>query len=102
MTRFLSGTRAAVLADLKDNGFVFTDADGGEHIPTEGEFAQSGIHWAIYLGKLVATPAVMDDEGNVVTPAVMTTTFHANVTACEGLTFATEIPAPTTPYNVFT
>lgn len=101
MTRYLSGTRTAVLADLKANGFVFRDPDGAEHIPDAYEFATSGNDWAIWLGKLVDTPAVLDDAGNVVTPAVLTTKFHANVTACEGLTFATEIEAPATPSNVF-
>jgi len=51
---------------------------------------------AIYLGKI---PAVTDEEGNIIKPE--STDFCANVTACEGITFATEIPAPSTPYNVF-
>lgn len=102
-TRFLAGTRSAVLADLKANGFVFRDADGVEHIPDVREFAQSGEDWAIWLGKLVSTPAVTDEDGNVTTPAVLTTEFHANVTVCEGMTFATELPEPpTNPHNVFT
>lgn len=96
MTRFLaSSTRTALLVDLASAGFEWKD-DNGTRIPEPFEFTSNGTDTAIYIGKI---PAQLDDEGNILVPA--STKFCANVTACEGITFDTEIPAPTTPYNIF-
>jgi hypothetical protein len=95
-TRYLSGTRAALLADLASAGFHFTNEDGNTRIPEPFEFASNGKDACIYLGKI---PAPLDEEGNILVPE--SSKYCANVTACEGLTFDTEIEAPTTPYNIF-
>lgn len=98
MTRFLaSSTRTALLADLANAGFEFKDENGATHIPDSFEFTSNGTDTAIYLGHV---PAVLDEEGNIIRPE--STDFCANVTACEGITFATEMPVPPqNPYNVF-
>lgn len=82
-TRFLSHTdQSVLLADLAQHGFVFD--------PVEPfQFASNGTDTAIYLGHI---PLPDGTES---------TDFCANVTACEGLTFATERSAPETPYNIF-
>ena len=36
-------------------------------------------HAIVHLGNLVVTPAVYDEEGNEVTPPVMTSTYHVDV-----------------------
>jgi hypothetical protein len=101
MTRFLaSATRHALLSDLASNGYEWKDEQGIPRIPEPFEMttAPNG-HTAIYLGR-IPTPAVLDDEGNVITPASLSTQFCANVTDPDA-EFSTEIPAPETPYNVF-
>ena len=76
MTRFLaSPSLDTLLADLANAGFVFDSPEPFQVIHHEGNDA-------IYLGQI-------DDN------------FCANVTACEGITFTTEIEAPETPYNRF-
>ena len=102
MTRFLaSATRHALLSDLASNGYEWKDENGIPRIPEPFEMttAPNG-HTAIYLGKVPVTSAVLDDEGNVITPATYSTQFCANVTDPDSV-FDTEIEAPTTPYNVF-
>jgi hypothetical protein len=49
------------------------------------------------LGHIVETPAVFDEEGNVVTPAVMTTTFHANVRMRKPHDFKKDMGKPNKP-----
>jgi hypothetical protein len=92
MTRFLAGTRTAILTDLASNGYEWKDEDGTPRIPEpfEQTTAPNG-HCAIYLGKIPTT------DGEVTT---YSTQFCANVTDPDG-TYATEIDAPTTPYNLF-
>jgi hypothetical protein len=46
------------------------------------------------------TDAVLDDEGNVITPATYSTQFCANTTDPDSV-FDTEIDAPEHPYNTF-
>jgi len=99
MTRYLAGTRTAILTDLASNGFEWKDKDGVPRIPEPFEQTSHNGHTAIYLGKVPVTPAIIED-GVVVTPATYSTQFCANVTDTEGQ-FDTEIDAPTTPYNVF-
>jgi hypothetical protein len=102
MTKFLaSATRHALLSDLASNGYEWKDEQGIPRIPEPFEMttAPNG-HCAIYLGKVPVTSAVLDDEGNVITPATYSTKFCANVTDPEGQ-FDTEIDAPEHPYNTF-
>jgi len=92
MTRFLAGTRTAILTDLASNGYEWKDEDGTPRIPEPFEMTHHNGHCAIYLGKIPTT----DAEGNVTYSAQ----FCANVTDIEGQ-FDTEIEAPETPYNTF-
>lgn len=98
-TRYLSGTRTAILADLASNGFHFTDEDGNTRIPNSFDQTSNGTDGAIYLGRVPIPTSELDEDGNPITEP--SPDFCANVTACEGLEFATERDAPTTPYNVF-
>lgn len=108
MTRFLAHTdKATLLADLATAGFEFDNPEPFTQV-------SNGKDSAIWLGKIpkpvneidyiANTPidAVEIDNGdNIVIPMMESKDYCANVTACEGITFATEIPAPSTPYNVF-
>lgn len=90
MTRFLaSPSLDTLLADLASFGFVFDN-------PNQWDIIQHGQDACIYLGHI---PALYDEEGNIIKPA--STDWCANVTACIGHTFATEIAEPETPYNKF-
>jgi hypothetical protein len=93
MTRFLAGTRTAILTDLASNGYEWKDEQGIPRIPEPFEMttAPNG-HAAIYLGRIPTT----DAEGNV----TLSTQFCANVTDPDSV-FDTEIDAPEHPYNVF-
>jgi hypothetical protein len=101
MTRFLaSALRHALLSDLASNGYEWKDKEGIPRIPEPFEMTYHNGHCAIYLGKVPTTDAVTDEDGNVITPATYSAEYCANVTDPDA-TFATEIPAPVTPYNVF-
>jgi hypothetical protein len=101
MTRFLaSATRHALLSDLASNGYEWKDEQGIPRIPEPFEMTYHNGHCAIYLGKVPTTDAITDEDGNVITPATYSAEYCANVTDPDA-TFATEIPAPVTPYNVF-
>ena len=92
MTRFLaSPSLDTLLADLAQHGFSFDTVE-------PFQFASNGTDTAIYLGH-VPIQTGTDEEGNPIMGE--STDFCANVTACEGLEFETEIPAPETPYNIF-
>jgi hypothetical protein len=92
MTRYLAGTRTAILTDLASNGYEWKDENGIPRIPEPFEMTYHNGHCAIYLGKIPTT----DAEGNV----TYSTKFCANVTDTEGQ-FDTEIDAPEHPYNTF-
>ena len=101
-------TKEAILADLRSKGFEWYDTDEvgtptGTRDPKRMEVASvRGVGSSIYLEHLIETPAVIDDEGNVVTPPTFTTTFHANARMRVETTFATAMdPSPTTPANVW-
>jgi hypothetical protein len=102
MTKFLaSATRHALLSDLASNGYEWKDENGIPRIPEPFEMTVNEYgHTAIYLGKVPVTDAVLDEEGNVITPATYSTKFCANVTDPDSV-FDTEIDAPEHPYNVF-
>jgi hypothetical protein len=93
MTRFLaSATRHALLSDLASNGYEWKDENGIPRIPEPFEMTYHNGHCAIYLGKIPTT-----DEQGVTTYSA---DYCANVTDPDA-TFATEIPAPKKPYNLF-
>ena len=90
MTRFLAHkTKSTLLADLKSNGFEWLNEDGTTRTPQLFEQVSSASgHAAIWLGKIPAEDGTLSTE------------YCANVTDPDG-TYATEIDAPTTPYNLF-
>jgi hypothetical protein len=101
-------TKDAILADLRSKGFEWYDTDDmgtptGTRDPKKMEVVSvRGVGSCIYLEHLVETPAVIDDEGNVVTPPTFTTTFHANARMRAETTFDTAMdPSPSTPANVW-
>jgi len=101
-------TEEAILADLRSKGFEWYDTDDmgnptGTRDPKRMEVASvRGVGSCIYLEHLVETPAVIDDEGNLVTPPTFTTTFHANARMREETAFDTAMdPAPSTPANMW-
>ena len=101
-------TKEAILADLRSKGFEWYDTDDmgnptGTRDPKRMEVASvRGVGSCIYLEHLIETPAVIDDEGNVVTPPTFTTTFHANARMRQETAFTTAMDqSPTTPANVW-
>ena len=101
-------TKQAILDDLRAQGFDWYDTDDmgnptGTRDPKKMEIVSvRGVGSCIYLEHLIETPAVVDDEGNVVTPTTFTTTFHANARMREETTFDTAMdPSPSTPSNVW-
>jgi hypothetical protein len=103
MTRFLaSDTRTALLTELASHGFVWLDEQGAPRIPEQFEVAYNANGDAAqYLDKIVTAQAELDDEGNVIAPPVVSSKFHANVTACEGIVFSCEREKPEQPFMMF-
>ena len=101
-------TKEAILADLRSKGFEWYDTDDMGSPTTVRDpkrmevVSVRGVGSSIYLEHLVETPAVIDDEGNLVRPPTFTTTFDANARMREETTFDTAMdPSPTTPSNVW-
>jgi len=92
MTRFLAHkTKSTLIADLKAHGFEWRNEDGTTRTPEPFEQTQANGQSAIWLGKIPTT------NGEVTT---YSDEYCANITDPDG-TYATEIEAPTTPYNLF-
>ena len=51
----------------------------GTETNEQGDVVPTHPHAIVHLGNLVVTPAVYDEEGNEVTPPVMTSTYHIDV-----------------------
>ena len=98
-----SATKKALLADLREAGFEWYDVDEFDsQIITRDPrplevVSKRGVGSCIYLGHIVDTPAVVDEEGNVVTPAVMTKTYHANVRMRKPHDFKKDMGKPNKP-----
>ena len=98
-----SATKKALLKDLREAGFEWYDYDEsgavtGTRDPQRLEVVSVRGHGTcVYLGQIVETPAVFDEEGNVVTPAVMTKTYHANVRMRKPHDFKKDMGKPTKP-----
>jgi hypothetical protein len=90
MTRFLAHSlRHALLSDLASNGYEWKDENGIPRIPEPFEQTTNKDGQAcIYLGHVPLQDGTLSED------------FCANVTDPDA-TFATEIPAPETPYNLF-
>ena len=70
-TIYLAGTKAAVLADLQKLNPEISE----ESLPE-----LSGNGWAAHwVGQIMKTPPVLDEQMNVVTPPVITEDYHANI-----------------------
>ncbi len=94
-------TKEELLNDLRNAGFEWYDySETGERTPRDPKKREvatlRGIGSCIYLEHLVEVPAVYDGE-ELVTPAVLTTTFHANCLMRNEHTFATDMGIPGTP-----
>ena len=98
-----SATKKALLKDLREAGFEWYDVDEtGAHTTTRDPrplevVSKRGVGSCIYLGHIVETPAVFDEEGELVTPAVMTKTYHANVRMRKPHDFKKDMGKPTKP-----
>ena len=102
-------TKEAILADLRSKGFEWYDTDDmgnptGTRDPKKMAVATvRGVGSCIYLEHLIETPAVIDPEtGEVITPPVFDTQFHANARMREETDFATAMdPIPASPQNLW-
>jgi hypothetical protein len=96
-TIYLSGTKEAVLNDLKKIKPELTE----ENLPEiSGE--NFAAHW---IGQIMTTPPEIDEKGNIIAEAIITENHHANIWVFDDLlelpTFDTELPeAPKNPINV--
>ena len=99
----ISATKKALLKDLREAGFEWYDVDEtGAHTTTRDPrplevVSKRGVGSCIYLGHIVETPAVFDEEGELVTPAVMTKTYHANVRMRKPHDFKKDMGKPNKP-----
>jgi len=93
-------TKEEILNDLRNAGFEWHDYEDGDRTvrdPKPKEIVSvRGIGSCIYLEHVVEEPAVYEGE-ELITPAVYTSTFHANVKMRQEHTFATDMGAPSTP-----
>ena len=102
-------TKQAILDDLRAQGFDWYDTDDmGNAItnrdPKKNEVVSvRGVGSCIYLEHLIETPAVIDpDTGDIITPAVFDTQFHANARMREETAFSTAMdPIPSQPQNLW-
>lgn len=96
-TIYLMGTKEDVLNDLKKLVPELTEESLPE-ISGEGFAA----HW---IGQIMTTPPVIDSNGNITTPGILTDAYHANVWLFNedlySITFATELTIiPRNPVNI--
>lgn len=104
-TIYLSGTKEAVLNDLKKLNPEITEQQLPE-LSGEGWVA----HW---IGQIMQTPPTIDEGGNITSPGTVTENYHANVWVFDNYpqtlvgeeyqqilpVFDTEIEAPQNPVN---
>jgi hypothetical protein len=96
-TIYLSGTKEAVLKDLRKLSPELEESNSPE-ISGEGFAA----HW---IGQIMTTPPELDSKGNVISEAVITENHHANIWVFDDLLelpiFETQLEkAPINPVNV--
>jgi len=100
MTLYLKTTDEAAMIAALDAilpELVYTDENGDEALKLFT--AQWAIDWNI---QIVEKPAVFNDEGEVISPAVMETGFFANLkTDLDTSSLASMEQAPTSPQRVF-
>lgn len=97
-------TEQEIFDDLRSAGFEWYDSEDQTRDPHQGEVTSvRGAGSCIYLGHLIESAAVIDpDTGEIVTPPVYTTTFHANARMRSETNFATAmVQPPSTPANVW-
>lgn len=98
-----ANTKEELLEDLRNAGFQWYDYDEMGSNPTSREpkkgevISIRGLGSCIYLEHLVQTPPEIDKEGNIITPPVMTETFHANVRMRNPYNFTTNFGKPSSP-----
>jgi hypothetical protein len=101
-------TKSTLLTKLRSFGFFPTERtdDEGNTISTPEpelyEVSHANGHDAVWLGKPVLTQAVTDEDGNEISPAILSDLYCANVIAREPLNFgAIETNRPTQTVNEF-
>ena len=98
-----ANTKEELFSDLRSAGFEWYDYDEetGERTVREPENLEvtsvRDLGTCIYLEHIVKTPAEFDEEGNLISQAVLTTDFHANVTLIGEHDFSTAIEKPNSP-----
>jgi hypothetical protein len=95
MTFLQAPTRKALLAELADKGFHFTDEDGNERIPEMFDDAYSDGQFTVYLGKIPLH--TYDEEGELIEEK-WSDDWCANTTMQADWNISTEVPSK--PFNV--
>lgn len=80
-------------------GFEEAMEDRGILVEVEGQLINGPNTLSIVrLGNIVETPATFDNEGNELTPAVMSSRYHADIKVTQPLEFSTNVaPITNTP-----
>ena len=70
-------------------------------IDEEGNYLE-GTHAVVYLGNIELEPAVLDSEGNEVSPAVISDKYHADIMVESSFNFkANDVGDTENPYHTF-
>lgn len=64
--------------DLKSKGVLLSDTEGGTFYGPQA----NGVHAVVYLGFSVETDATYDEQGNELTPAVLSSSYDVDI-MCE-------------------
>jgi hypothetical protein len=86
------------LDDLKSKGiFVETEGIDGNMNLAYGE----GVQAVVNIGKIMITPPVMDEDMNIITPAVYADGYHYDVMSIEVYDFGANLVEPKNPKHAF-
>jgi hypothetical protein len=86
------------LDDLKSKGiFVETEGIDGNMYLAYGE----GVQAVVNIGKIMITPPVMDEDMNIITPAVYADGYHYDVMSIEVYDFGANLVEPKNPKHAF-
>jgi hypothetical protein len=85
------------LADLKAKGILVEVEFNGEKHEAYG----SGVQAVVEIGLIMLTPPVMDEDMNIITPAVYADGYHYDVMSTEVYDFGANLVEPKNPKHAF-
>jgi hypothetical protein len=90
--------KAAAVADLYAKGVLIEvdGIDGQKH-----EAYGSGVQAVVEIGLIMITPPVIDEDMNIITPAVYADGYHYDVMSTEVYDFGANLVEPKNPKHAF-